>query len=112
IAACAVALVAAKPLKGGYGVGDTVSDFKLKNFDGTMVSLADYGNAKGVILIFDCNTCPYSQAYNDRIIALHKAYGPKGFPVITINANDGKLSPGDSFEKMVARASEKSYDFP
>ena len=96
----------------GYDVGDTVSDFRLKNFDGRMVSLFDYKDTNGVILIFDCNTCPYSKAYNDRIIALHKNFAPQGFPVVTINPNDGKQSPGDSFEEMVARARRKNYAFP
>ena len=105
-------LLAAKPFSMDYGVGDTVSDFKLKNFDGKMVSLSDYRDSKGVILIFDCNTCPYSKAYNDRIIALHKTFAPKGFPVVTINSNDGEESPGDSFKEMVSRARTKNYDFP
>jgi|SRR5687768_15563063 len=102
-------LTAAKPSPSGHGIGDTVSDFKLKNFDGKMVGLSDYKKEKGVILIFDCNTCPYSKAYNDRIIALNKAYASKGFPVVTINSNDG---PGDSFEDMVSRATSRKYDFP
>lgn len=96
----------------GYEVGDRVQDFRLKNVDGKMVSLADYKDQKGVILIFDCNTCPYSKAYNDRIIALHTNYESKGFPVITINANDPQMSPGDSFEHMVDRAKSKNYTFP
>ena len=96
----------------GYDLGDTVSDFKLKNFDGKMVSLSDYSHSKGVILIFDCNTCPYSKAYNDRIIGLHRDFSPKGFPVVTINSNDGEQSPGDSFEQMVAKAKRKNYNFP
>ena len=100
------------PGANGYEVGDKVSNFTLKNFDGRMVSLSDYKNSKGVILIFDCNTCPYSKAYNDRIIALHSAYAQKGFPVVTINPNDGEQSPGDSFEEMVARAKKKDYQFP
>ncbi len=99
-----------KPLK--YEVGDSVADFSLKNFDGKMVSLSDYKDGKGAIVIFDCNTCPYSKAYNDRIIALNKKYASQGFPVITINANDPQLSPGDSFEEMVSRAKQKKYDFP
>lgn len=103
-------LSASKPLK--YEVGDAVTDFKLKNFDGKMISLSDYKDGKGAIVIFDCNTCPYSKAYNDRIIALNKKYAPNGFPVITINANDPQISPGDSFEKMVSRAKQKKYDFP
>lgn len=102
-------LLAAKPAGLEYGVGDKVSDFKLKNFDGKSVALSDYKNSRGVILIFDCNTCPYSKAYNDRIIALNKTYEAKGFPVVTINSNDG---PGDRFEDMVERAKSKNYDFP
>lgn len=96
----------------GYEIGDKVSDFRLKNFDGRMVSLSDYKNQKGVIVIFDCNTCPYSKAYNDRIIALHDKFGSKGFPVITINPNDAEQSPGDSFGQMVAKARQKNYKFP
>lgn len=96
----------------GYEVGDLVSDFKLKNVDGKMISLSEYGSGKGVILIFDCNTCPYSKAYNDRIIGLHKKYSSAGFPVLAINANDPQLSPGDSFDAMVSYAKEKGYPFP
>lgn len=95
-----------------YDLGDTVSDFKLKNVDGKMVSLSDYKSSKGVIVIFDCNTCPYSKAYNDRIIQLNKKYAPKGFPLITINPNNPDLSPGDSFKDMAAQAKKKGYDFP
>jgi peroxiredoxin len=105
-------LIAGKPVLPNYGVGDTVADFKLKNVDGKMISLSDYKNSKGVIVIFDCNTCPYSKAYNERIIALNKKYASQGFPVVTINSNAPELSPGDSFEEMVDLAESKKYDFP
>lgn len=105
----AVLFVAAKPA--GYGVGDTVADFKLKNVDGKMVSLADFKSAKGVIVIFDCNTCPYSKAYNDRILALSKKYATT-FPVVAINSNSPEVSPGDSFDEMVKYAKSKGYTFP
>ncbi|HEX5171088.1 MAG TPA: thioredoxin family protein [Cyclobacteriaceae bacterium] len=95
-----------------YQIGDTVTTFRLKNVDGKMISLSDYKSSKGVILIFDCNTCPYSRAYNDRIIALHEKYSVKGFPVVTINSNDPQMSPGDSFEEMVKRSENKKYKFP
>lgn len=97
------------PVKNGYEVGDRASDFTLKNVDGKMVSLADYKEAKGFIVIFDCNTCPYSKAYNQRIIDLNETYAAKGFPVIAINANDGR---GDSFEDMVRIAKKKNYRYP
>ena len=108
---CLVLLMAASPVKNGYEVGDTATDFKLKNVDGKMVSLADYKEAKGFIVIFDCNTCPYSKAYNDRIVALSKKY-PKNFPLIAINANSPEESSGDSFEEMVRYAKKHGYDFP
>lgn len=105
-------LTAASPVKDGYQVGDTIADFRLKNVDGKMVALSDYKNAKGVIVIFDCNTCPYSKAYNSRIMALHEKYASKGFPVITINPNDPLQSAGDSFDRMVEQAKHKGYTFP
>src|SRR5690606_14998696 len=61
---------------------------------------------------FSCNTCPYVVAYEDRMIALDKKYRPKGFPVIAINPNNPKLSPGDSFENMQVRAKQKGFTFP
>ena len=110
LAALILMLSASTPLK--YDIGDSVADFNLKNFDGNMVSLSSYKDVKGVIVIFDCNTCPYSKAYNDRIIGLNKKYATQGFPVMTINANDPEMSPGDSFEEMALRARQKKYDFP
>jgi peroxiredoxin len=107
-----VLLSAGRPAGSGYGVGDSVADFRLKNTNGKMVALSDFTSAKGVIVIFDCNTCPYSKAYNDRIVALNKKYAPAGFPVVAINANDPESSPGDSYEDMVEVAREKKYDFP
>lgn len=104
--------ISGAPNNTGYDIGDTASDFKLKNVDGKMISLADFRDAKGYIVIFDCNTCPYSKVYNERIIDLNKKYAPKGFYVLTINANDPSISPGDSFEEMKSRARRKSYDFP
>ncbi len=111
-AVACVLFVAASPLKNGYEVGDTVADFKLKNVNGKMVSLSDYTSSKGVIVIFDCNTCPYSRAYNERILELNKNYASKGFPVVAIQPNDPAISPGDSFDEMVKQAERKKYDFP
>jgi peroxiredoxin len=96
----------------GYNVGDKVTDFKLKNIDGKMVSLADYKEAKGVIVIFTCNHCPYAQAYEQRIMDLDKMYAAKGYPVVAINPNDPVAYPADSFEEMIKRSKEKSYTFP
>ncbi len=96
----------------GYAIGDTATDFALKNVDGNMVSLADYTDAKGYIVIFTCNHCPYSLAYEDRIIEINKRYAPQGYPVIAINPNDPAVQAKDSYELMQERAQEKGFDFP
>lgn len=96
----------------GYKVGDNAADFKLENVDGKMVSMSDYKDAKGFIIVFTCNTCPYSVANEDRIIALDKKYKSKGYPVIAINPNDPAAQPGDSMDKMKQRAKDKGFTFP
>lgn len=106
------ALVAATPELPGYEVGDKAIDFKLKNVDGQLVSLADWKDARGYIVIFDCNTCPYSKAYNERIIALHAKYTTLGFPLVAINANDPESSRGDSYANMISYARKHGYKFP
>lgn len=96
----------------GYNIGDKATDFKLKNVDNKMVSLSDYESAKGFIVIFTCNHCPYSIAYEDRIIALDKKYKEKGYPVIAINPNNPEISKGDDFASMQERAKDKGFTFP
>lgn len=96
----------------GYKIGDIADDFRLKNIDGKMVSLADYKNAKGYIVTFTCNTCPYAVGYEDRIIALNNKYASKGYPVIAIMPNNPDVQPGDSMEKMKERAKSKGFTFP
>ena len=96
----------------GYNVGDKATDFKLKNTDGKYISLADYPDAKGFIIIFTFNHCPYAKAYQDRIIDIDKKYKELGYPVIAISPNDPELVPEDSYDNMVALAKEKDYRFP
>lgn len=96
----------------GYKVGDLATDFNLKNIDGKMVSMANFKDAKGFIVIFTCNTCPYAVAYEDRIEALNKKYASKGYPVIAIMPNNTDVKPGDNMESMQARAKAKGFTFP
>ncbi len=95
-----------------YEVGDYAEDFSLKNVDGEMVSLKDYKEAKGFIVVFTCNTCPYAKMYEQRIIDLDKKYSEKGYPVIAIMPNDERKVPGDSFDEMKKRSASKGYTFP
>ena len=100
------------PGTGGYKPGDVATDFRLKNVDGKLVSLSDFKNAKGYIIIFTCNHCPYAKLYEERIKSLHAKFAKLGFPVIAINPNDPLVEAEDSFENMKLRAKEKDFKFP
>lgn len=96
----------------GYDIGDEAMNFRLKNVDGSHVSLSDYQDEKGVIVIFTCNHCPYAQAWEERIIQIDRQFDPKGYPVVAIQPNDPELVPQDNFKNMKKRAREKNYSFP
>ena len=108
----AVAIAGLVMVNAGLKPGDTAGDFSLKNVDGKMVTLSDYSDQKGVIVVFTCNPCPFAKAYEQRIIQLHQKYASQGYPVVAINPNDDEISPDDTFEKMQQRASDKGYPFP
>ena len=107
-----VAVSAFTTVRDGYKIGDVVEDFKLENIDGKMVSMSNFEEAKGFIITFTCNTCPYAVAYEDRVEALNKMYAGKGYPVIAIMPNNIKVKPGDNMESMQRRAKEKGFTFP
>ena len=96
----------------GYKVGDVATGFNLKNVDGKMVSPESFKNAKGLIVVFTCNECPFAKAYEDRLIELDKKYKSKGFPVVAINPNDPTVQPSDTYENMVKKAKDKNFSFP
>lgn len=98
------------------GVGDKAPDFSLKNVDGKEYSFKNIKDAKGnrpkgFVVVFTCNTCPYAQANEQRLIDLHNKYAPMGYPVVAIQPNNPALKPGDSFEAMKANAKTKGFPF-
>lgn len=95
----------------GLEVGDTAPNFNLKNTTGEYISPSTMKDAKGYIVIFTCNHCPWAIKYEDRMIDLHNKYAQMGYPVIAINPNDPEVQPEDSFEKMQERAKEKGFPF-
>jgi len=95
----------------GYGIGEVVNDFKLKSTSGGITSMAENRSAKGYIIVFTCNHCPFSKAYESRIMALDRKYASEGYPVLAINPNDPLAYEEDTFENMQASAKSKGYTF-
>ncbi|GAB3503110.1 thioredoxin family protein [Spirosoma knui] len=105
-----VVITQAQPSK-GYTLGDVVADFRVKNIDDRVLSLADYRSQKGIIVVFTSNHCPFSKAYEDRLLAIDRKFAPQGYPVLAIMSNDPTAYKDDSFENMKAQARQKGYSY-
>jgi peroxiredoxin len=89
-----------------------VSDFKLKNINGKIVSLGDYKNAKGFIIVFTCNHCPFAKMYPQRMNLLNNKFARLGVPLIAISSSDTMVYEEDSYPEMVKMAKQKNINFP
>ncbi len=93
-------------------LGYQAPDFDLLGVDGNRHSLASFSRSSILVVVFTCNHCPYSKAYEDRMVGIQREYGAKGVQLIAINSNDDKSYPEDSYPEMVKRAKEKGFNFP
>lgn len=93
-------------------LGSKAPDFSLPGVDGKDWSLASFKDAKALCVVFSCNHCPYVVAYEGRLVDLQSEFGPRGFQMVAINANDAEDYPEDSFEAMRVRARERGFNFP
>jgi len=89
-----------------------VNDFKLKNVDGKTVSLQDFPEAKGFIIVFTCNHCPFAKLYPPRLNELNSKYKKQGVPVIAISSSDTVLYDEDSYANMIEKARDEHFNFP
>ena len=92
--------------------GATVADFTLKNVDGNMLSLKDYPNAKGFIVIFTCIHCPFAKLYSKRFSEMNTKYSALGVPLIAINSMDTLVYEDETFERMAKKAATDKFNFP
>ena len=93
-------------------LGTPAPDFSLPDIDGSMVSLSDFAEAKGLLVIFMCNHCPYVKHINDALAEFANEYMAKGLAIVGVNSNDVENYPDDSPEKMAQVADEAGYSFP
>ncbi len=102
-------------------IGSPAPDFNLKGTDGKMYNLASFKGAKVLVIVFTCNHCPTSQAYEDRIKKIVTDYKAEGVQVVAISPNSteglslselGYTDVSDTYEEMVYRAKDKNFNFP
>ena len=102
-------------------IGSKAPDFTLQGVDGKTYTLQSFKNAKVLVIVFMCNHCPTSQAYEQRVIQLTTDYAAKGVRVVAINPNYpgslrldelGYSDVGDSYAEMKVRARDAKFNFP
>lgn len=86
--------------------------FTLPATDGKTYRLADLKGARGTLVMFICNHCPYVEGSIDRAIADAKALEPLGIKAVAICSNDAVSYPEDSFDNMRAFAKRHGFPFP
>ena len=90
----------------------TVKDFHLLNVDGKKISLGDYPDAKGFIIVFTCNHCPFAKLYPPRLNELNAQYKSSGVPLIAISSTDTVTYDQDTYPNMVTKAMDEKFSFP
>jgi peroxiredoxin len=86
--------------------------FRLPATDGKTYALADVQGARGTLVMFICNHCPYVQAVLERIVRDARELEAAGVRSVAISSNDAATYPEDSFERMQAAAREHAFPFP
>ena len=101
--------------------GSAAPYFSLPGIDGKTYTLQSFKDAKVLAVVFICNHCPTSQAYEGRLVKLTSDYAPQGVKVVAINPNNpaslrldelGYSDLGDSFDDMKIRARDRHFNFP
>ena len=91
-------------------LGSTAPEFTLRGTDGRLHALRDLAGARGTVVAFLCNHCPYVQAVLPRLLRDARELAPLGVEVIAINPNDAVAYPEDSYARMVEVA--RDWPFP
>ncbi|WP_027078569.1 thioredoxin family protein [Maribacter antarcticus] len=94
-------------------LGTAAPNFSLLDtLSGNTLDLETMTGAKGTVIMFICNHCPFVIHVNPEISKMAKEYRIKGFGFIAISSNDIINYPQDSPKLMKLKAKEEDYTFP
>jgi len=102
---------ASAPASLALGAKAPMATSKMKTANGKEVSIADVKGAKGTLVVFTCNACPWAKKWESRIVELGNDAGKKGIGMIAINSNDPNVNADDSYAVMQSRAKERGMKF-
>jgi peroxiredoxin len=93
-------------------LGTEAPHFSLPDTRGRTVSIHDYDESKGLLVMFICNHCPYVKHLRGALADFASEYGPKGLGIVAISSNDVERYPADAPDQMAREAKEAGYSFP
>jgi peroxiredoxin len=93
-------------------LGTLAPSFRLADLDGTATTLDTFRDARGVVVAFICNHCPFVKHVRAEFAHFARDYQARGIAVVAINANDIEAYPQDGPAGMAAEASSAGYVFP
>jgi peroxiredoxin len=93
-------------------LGTPAPEFALPNVDGSTVTFESVAGAKGTVVMFICNHCPFVKHVADQLASLGREYLARGIGFVAISSNDVSSHPADSPEQMVREAEDRGYSFP
>ena len=94
------------------GPSKTIQDFSLKNVDNKTISTKAFPDAKGFIVVFICNECPFAKLYSKRLNELSTKYKALDVPLLAINSMDTLVYEDESFKDMQLKAKNDKFKFP
>lgn len=102
----------ARTLSKMMALGTKAPDFKLKDTEGRVIDFGNELQAKGYLVMFICNHCPFVVHIAPHLAKATAEYLKKGIKVFAINSNDVENYPDDSPEKMKIEVEQRQYKFP
>ena len=93
-------------------LGTQMPPFELPDFDGRIVTSADYEGEAATLVMFICNHCPYVRHVRPVLARLAEEYRDRGVAVIAISSNDVTAYPQDGPDGMRDEAKRAGYLFP
>ncbi len=90
-------------------LGRMAPEFRLPATDGRTYTLADFRDARVLVMFFTCNHCPYVTGSDEVTRRTAERFGPRGVRFVGINANSANTYAEDAFDRMVARMEEKKF---
>ena len=92
--------------------GQAAPDFNLPGVDGRDWSRDQCMGARGLLVMFICNHCPYVKAVIERIVRDTAELKALGVNSVAIMSNDPTDYPEDSFDNMQKVAERHGFGFP